>query len=141
MDNVDADLLAAVYNPSHPPFVNAYIHGKKHKDLRFFVRTRVGALPQFNSPEEVTLLNYDQEAMDDGVWYLAHLQSEYAGHQASSSEDRRLFATSAYKIETIIAKNEPPFQYSQHLVPAAGCRRESAQVRAAAQPARLTRGG
>jgi len=29
MDNVDADLLAAVYNPSHPPFVNAYIHGKK----------------------------------------------------------------------------------------------------------------
>jgi hypothetical protein len=109
MDNVDADLLAAVYNPSHPPFVNAYIHGKKHKDLRFFVRTRVGALPQLDSPEEVALLNYDQEAMDDGVWYLAHLQSEYANHQASSAEDRRIFATRAYKIETIIAKNNHLF--------------------------------
>ena len=38
-------LLAAVYNPSHPPFVNAYIHGRKHKDLRFFVRTRVVRFP------------------------------------------------------------------------------------------------
>jgi hypothetical protein len=109
MDNVDADLLAAVYNPSHPPFVNAYIHGRKHKDLRFFVRTRVGALPQLDSPEEVALINYDQEAMDDGVWYLSHLQSEYKNHQASSAEDRRLFATRAYKIETIIAKNDHLF--------------------------------
>lgn len=109
MDNVDADLLAAVYNPSHPPFINAYIHGRKHKDLRFFVRTRVGALPQLDSPEEVALLNYDQEAMDDGVWYLAHMQPEYANHQASSAEDRRLFATATYKIETIISKNSHLF--------------------------------
>ena len=109
MDNVDADLLAAVYNPSHPPFVNAYIRGRKHKDLRFFMRTRVGALPQIDSPEEVALLNYDQEAMDDGVWYLAHLQSEYANHSASSGEDRRLFATNSYKIETIISKNDHLF--------------------------------
>jgi hypothetical protein len=28
MDNVDADVLAAVYNPSHPEFLNAYLHGK-----------------------------------------------------------------------------------------------------------------
>lgn len=109
MDNVDADLLAAVYNPSHPPFMNAYIHGRKHKDLRFFVRIRVGALPQLDSPEEVALINYDPAAMDDGVWYLAHLQSEYANHRASSGEDRRLFATHAYKIETIIAKNDHLF--------------------------------
>src|SRR5258708_33096918 len=109
MDNVDADLLAAVYNPSHPPFLNAYIHATKLKNLPFFVRTRVGALPQLDSPEEVTLLNYDQEAMDDGVWYLAHLQSEYANHRASSAEDRRLFATRAYKIETIISKNDHLF--------------------------------
>ena len=109
MDNVDADLLAAVYHPAHPPFLNAYIHGRKHKDLRFFVRTRVGALPQLDSPEEVALINYDQEAMDDGVWYLAHLKSEYTNHQASSAEDRRIFATNAYKIETIIAKNDHLF--------------------------------
>src|SRR5262249_29968485 len=31
MDNVDADLLAAIYNPSHPPFLNSYIRAKKHK--------------------------------------------------------------------------------------------------------------
>ncbi len=109
MDNVDADLLAAVYNPSHPPFLNAYVRGRKHKDLRFFVRIRVGALPQVNSPEEVALLNYDPEAMDDGVWYLAHLQPEYANHRANYGEDRRLFATSAYKIETIISKNDHLF--------------------------------
>jgi hypothetical protein len=105
MDNVDADLLAAVYNPTHPPFVNAYIRGKKHKDLRFFIRTRVGALPQLDSPEEVALINYDPESMDDGVWYLDHLKAEYQNRTASSQEDRRLFATRSYKIETAIAKN------------------------------------
>jgi Peptidase family M1 domain/Carboxypeptidase regulatory-like domain len=109
MDNVDADLLAAIYNPSHPPFLNAYIRAKKHKDLRFFVRARVGALPQLDSPEEVALINYDPQGMDDGVWYLAHLKSEYLNHTASSGEDRRLFATRAYKIETVISRNDHLF--------------------------------
>ncbi|HLX84174.1 MAG TPA: M1 family aminopeptidase [Terriglobales bacterium] len=106
MDNVDADLLSAFYNPAHPEFVNAYMRGKKHKDLRFFMRVRVGALPQLDSPEEVALINYDPEGMDDGVWYLAHLKSEYEKHIANSREDRRLFATRHYKIETVISKNQ-----------------------------------
>jgi Peptidase family M1 domain/Carboxypeptidase regulatory-like domain len=105
MDNVDADVLAAVYNDAHPEFLNAYLRGKRHKDLRFFVRARVGALPQLDSPEEVALINFDPEGMEDGVWYLAHLKSEYLNHTASSGEDRRLFATRHYKIETVIAKN------------------------------------
>ncbi len=105
MDNVDADLLAAIYNGAHPIFFNAYLRGKKHKDLRFFVRTRVGALPQLDSPEEVALVNYDPEGMDDGVWYLSHVKSEYANRTASSREDRRVFATHRYKIETVIARN------------------------------------
>ena len=109
MDNVDADLLAAVYNSSHPEFLNAYLRGRKHQDLRFFQRTRVGALPQLDSPEEVALINFDPEGMDDGVWYLSHLKSEYAHHSASSSEDRRLFATHRYKIETVIARNRHLF--------------------------------
>jgi hypothetical protein len=109
MDNVDAYILAAVYNPAHPQFFNAYIRGKKHKDLRFFVRTRVGALPQLDSPEEVGLINFDPEGLDDGVWYLAHLNSEYSRHTASSTEDRRLFATHRYKIETVIGKNKHLF--------------------------------
>jgi hypothetical protein len=105
MDNVDADLLAAIYNPAHPAFFNAYLRGRKHKDLRFFVRNRVGAVPQLDSPEEVGLINYDPEGMDDGVWYLQHLKTEISNHTASSAEDRRLFATHRYKIETVIAKN------------------------------------
>jgi len=107
MDNVDADVLAAVYNPSHPEFFNAYLRGKKHKDLRFFVRNRVGAVPQLDSPEEVALINYDPDGMgmEDGVWYLAHLKSEYLNRTANSREDRRLFATHRYKIETVIATN------------------------------------
>jgi hypothetical protein len=109
MDNVDADLMAALYNPSHPAFLNAYLHGTKRKDLRFFVRARVGALPQLDSPEEVALINYDPEGMDDGIWYLAHLKSEYANQTASSGEDRRLFATVRYKIETVISRNEHLF--------------------------------
>lgn len=109
MDNVDADLLAAIYNSAHPPFLNAYIRGKKHKDLRFFIRTRVGAVPQLDSSEEVALINYDPEGMDDGIWYLDHLKSEYQNRTASSEEDRRLFATRSYKIETVISKNDHLF--------------------------------
>ena len=105
MDNVDADVLAAIYSKAHPMFLNAYIHGRKHKDLRFYVRARVGALPQIDSPEEVALINLNSEGMEEGVWYLAHLKSEYDRHTASSMEERRLFATRKYKIETVIAKN------------------------------------
>ncbi len=109
MDNVDADALAAIYNPAHPIFLNAYIRGKKHKDLRFFFRTRVGALPQLDSPEEVALINYDPDGMSDGVWYLAHKKAEYLNGTASSAEERRLFATKRYKIETVIGKNRHLF--------------------------------
>src|SRR5437660_5380678 len=44
--------------------------------------------------------------MDEGVCYLAHLNSEYSNRTASSREDRRLFATRRYKIETVIAKSK-----------------------------------
>jgi aminopeptidase N len=73
------------------------------------VRTRVGALPQLDSPEEVALINYDPEGMNDGVWYLSHLKSEQLNRTASSAEDRRLFATHRYKIETVISKNDHLF--------------------------------
>jgi hypothetical protein len=105
IDNVDADILSAIYNPAHPAFFNAYIRGVKHKDLRYFARLRVGAVPQLDSPEEIALINYDPAGMDDGIWYLAHAKAEYANRTASSGEDRRLFATRHYKIETVIAKN------------------------------------
>jgi hypothetical protein len=109
IDNVDADLLAAIYNPGHPPFINAYMRGALHKDLRFFIRTRVGALPQMDSPEEVALIHCGGGSMDDGIWYSEHLVSEIKTQKASSLEDRRLFATKRYNIETVIAKNDHLF--------------------------------
>jgi hypothetical protein len=109
IDNVDADVLAAIYNPKHPLFFNAYMQGTPHKDLRFFLRTRVGAIPQLDSPEEVALVNCDGGGMDDGIWYLQHLKSELQAHTASSQEDKRLFATRRYNIETVIGKNNHLF--------------------------------
>ena len=108
MDNVDADVLAAVYNPAHPPFINAYMRGEKHKDLRFLIRTRVGALSAsfLDSPEEVALINFGGESMDDGIWYSQHLGAELKTHTANSLEERRLFAMKRYNIETVIGKND-----------------------------------
>src|SRR6202034_1345852 len=106
IDNVDADVLSAIYNPKHPPFFNAYIRGTPHKDLRFFVRTRVGAISELDSPEEVALLNCDGGELADGVWYSEHLVSEVRTRTANSLEDKRLFATKRYNIETVIAKND-----------------------------------
>jgi hypothetical protein len=106
VDNVDADVLAAIYNPKHPPFINAYMRGTPHKDLRFFVRTRVGALPQLDSAEEVGLVNFNGDGMDDGIWYSQHFVSEIKAHTANSREDKRLFATKKYTIETVIGKND-----------------------------------
>src|SRR6266481_4330411 len=109
IDNVDADVLASIYNPQHPPFFNAYMHGTSHKDLRFFLRTRVGAIPQIDSPEEVALVNFSGGGMDDGIWYLQHLKSELLAHTASAQQDKRLFATRRYNIETVIGKNDHLF--------------------------------
>lgn len=109
MDNVDADELAAVLNPQHPQFVNCYIRGAQHHDLRFFIRTRVGALPQLDSSEEVGLVNFNGEELDDGVWYSNHLQSEIQAHTASSLEDRRIFSAHKYTMEVVVAKNNHLF--------------------------------
>src|SRR6202041_1963730 len=109
IDNVDADVLAAIDNPKHPAFFNAYMHGTPHKDLRFFIRARVGAIPQLDSPEEVALINCNGGEMDDGVWDSAHLLAEQMAHTANSREDKRLFATHRYNIETVIARNDHLF--------------------------------
>jgi Peptidase family M1 domain/Carboxypeptidase regulatory-like domain len=109
MDNVDAEELAALYNPKHPAFFNAFIQGTSHKDLRYFIRLRVGAIPQMDSPEEVALINFGGDSMEDGIWYAEHLKSEIASHTADSREDRRIYAAHAYKIETDIARNDHLF--------------------------------
>src|SRR5207244_11167346 len=64
---------------------------------------------QIDSPEEVALVNFNGGGMDDGIWYLQHLRSELLAHTASSQQDKRLFATRRYNIETVIAKNNHLF--------------------------------
>jgi hypothetical protein len=105
MDNVEADALAAVYNPRRPGFFSAYLQGTKHHDLRFLTRAYGGAVPQLDSPEEVALLNVAPMSLDEGIWYLAHIKEEYQRGAASSSEERRFFAAKRYRIETVIGKN------------------------------------
>jgi hypothetical protein len=109
IDNIDADILSAIYNPNHPAFINAYMHGSPHKDFRFFIRLRTGAIPQIDSPEEVGLINCDGGGMDDGIWYLQHLKAEFANRSNNAPHEKRFFATRAYNIETVIAKNEHLF--------------------------------
>jgi len=107
MDNVDADVLAAVYNPvAEHSFFQAYIHGEKHKDLRLYLRARGGAISGMDSPEEVGLVNYDPESLDDGVWYLSHAQAEYAANLANSLQERRFVAARKFKVETVLGNND-----------------------------------
>jgi len=106
MENVDAEVLAALYNPERPGVFDAYIHGVKHKDLRFYFRPRGGAIPELSSPDEVALVNYDPEGMDDGIWYLEHTIDEYKKGEASSTEERRYVAARKFKIETVIGNND-----------------------------------
>ena len=101
--NVEADLLAELYNPSQGASFSAYIHGKRHHDLRFLIQPR-GPMRNMPSPEEVALLVLDPDGKEDGVLYLTHLAREFKNGTASSAEDNRIVALKHYKIETAIAK-------------------------------------
>lgn len=103
-ENLDAELLAGLYNPNRAGFFNAYIFGKKFGDLRYYVRPS-GALPQL-SPEEVALINVDPGADKEGILYLAHLADEYKNKTASSDEDKRIIDVEHYRIETVIDGGE-----------------------------------
>ena len=105
VDNVEADVLADLYNPQGDGFFNAYIHGKKRSDLRFFLTPR-GAIPEILSTEEVGLVNLDPGGPQDGILYLTHRVSEWQNGSALRDEDRRIAAARSYKIETVIGKNE-----------------------------------
>ena len=106
MENVDADVLADLYNPDRPGFFDAYMRGTKHKDLRYTLHPRGGTIPELESSEEIALINYDPEGMDDGIWYLDHPAEEYKKGTASSDEERRYLEARKFKIETVVGKND-----------------------------------
>jgi len=105
MENIEAEILADLYNPSQPGFFSAYLHGRTHSDLRFHVKPR-GAMPEMPSPEEVAVINVDPGGPSEGIWYLSHLGTEMQKGTASSAENKRTVQAAAYKIDTVIASND-----------------------------------
>ncbi len=101
--NLDAEILAGLYNPQRPGFFRAYIKGQKHSGLRFAVRPD-GA--DELTPEEVTLENHDPEGDKGGIWYMSHLQSEIKAGTASSREDKSVVRAESYTIDTTVAGND-----------------------------------
>ncbi len=101
VENIEAESLNGLYNPKRAPFFNAYIFGKKYNDLRFMVRPD-GAMPGLPAPEEVALIHLDPLGKEDGILYLAHLDSELKSGNAASGEDKRIIDVEHYKIETAI---------------------------------------
>ncbi len=100
--DLEADLLAELYNPAQRGSFRAFLHGKTDSDLRFLI-VPSGAMPDLPSPEEVGLVNIDSNGERGGIWYLSHLDSEWKGAQgAASNEDRRVASPQSYKIETTI---------------------------------------
>ena len=102
--NLEAEILADLYNPRYPGFFQAYIFGRKHHDLRYGVQPRGAS--GFLGPEEVILVNEDRGGDEGGIWYLAHRESEYRNRTASSEEDKRTIDAEHYKIETVIDSGE-----------------------------------
>jgi hypothetical protein len=102
--NIEAELLAELYNPSQGGSYRAFLHGRKHSDLRFLLNPR-GALPILAAPEETALLNFDPAGETDGIWYLSHLTAELQTRRASSNEDKRLIAPEHYKMEIVLGKD------------------------------------
>ena len=102
--NLDAQLLAELYNPSHAGSFSAYLSGKKHPYLRFLIQPR-GAIPEL-SPEEVAVINPDPDGSQDGIWYLSHHLSEWTARTAASTEDKRIIAPEHYHIETVLGRRD-----------------------------------
>lgn len=101
--NYDAEVLAELYNPAQRGSFRAFVHGKKHSDLRFLLNPS-GAMPMLPAAEEVALLNFDPNSNSDGIWYLSHVKSELDSGRAGSKEDHRLIAPEHYTMQVFIGR-------------------------------------
>ncbi len=104
MPNLDAEILAELYNPAQAGSFRAFLHGKNFPDLRFILAPG-GAVHQIPSPEEVGLINVDPANEREGIWYLTHRESEWKANTANSNENKRVVAAKDYRIATAIGKN------------------------------------
>ncbi len=102
--NLEADLLADLYHAKGGGSFTAFLSGHKRSDLRFAVKPR-GVFPDL-AAEEVGIINVDPGGEQEGIWHLSHLETEFAGHTANSSEDNRVVEGTSYRIETVIGRND-----------------------------------
>ena len=102
--NLEAEILAELYDPAHAGSFTALIHGSKHARLRFLFRPQ-GALPGLG-PEEVALVNVDTLGQQDGLLYLAHTAAEVREHTGSSNEDKRQIAPEHYQMDVHIGRRD-----------------------------------
>lgn len=100
MENIEAGILADLYREGQAGFFSAYLHGRKHNDLRFHVKPRGAWLDL--SPEEVLL--YSVQPRDVADLFLYH--GPLGGNAASLTADKRVVEAQSYKISTEIAKND-----------------------------------
>jgi hypothetical protein len=84
--HIEGEMLAEILNPQRGQSFRGYFHGKKNNDLRFLMIPS-GAMPEIQASEEVALLNVD--SANGGIWYLSHLETEWAKGMVKSNEDKR----------------------------------------------------
>jgi len=102
--NLDAELLAELYNPAHSGTFMALLHAHKHPQMRFLIRPQ-GAIPSMG-PEEVALIDVDPGGEQDGIWYMAHTVAEIKAHTYSSSEEKHLIDPEHYDMDVHVGKND-----------------------------------
>jgi|ERR1017187_510871 hypothetical protein len=102
--NLEAEVLAELYNPAQAGSFMALLHAHKHPQMRFLVRPQ-GAVPSLG-PEEVAVVNVDSGEQQDGIWYMAHTMAEIQAHTASSSEERRSIVPEHYQMDVHVGRND-----------------------------------
>jgi len=103
MDNVEADIFTALYDPGAEPFFNALIFGKKHSHLRLHLRP-TGAVPDMMTEEEVALINLAPEKQDEGILYLAPAEGRPERAPDIPQRKHRVDVTH-YRIDSELAGN------------------------------------
>ena len=102
--NLEAEVLAELYNPAHAGSFMALLHAHKHPQMRFLIRPQ-GAIPSMG-PEEVALINVDPGDEQDGIWYMSHTVAEIRAHTYSSNEEKHVIAPEHYDMDVHVGKND-----------------------------------
>lgn len=104
IENIEARILTELYNPNLGRSFQLYITGKRHNDLRFFVRPD-GALPQLLGNDQVALINLAPQERDEGIWYLGPTRDQLVRGESTRANLSRIDALH-YRIEATLDGND-----------------------------------